>query len=267
MEKTTEVRLLAGDGGAPPPSTATQFRENMEALRAAQKPSRGTAAYSRLVNRPAGRVVAAGTHALGLTPNGATAISATLSATGLLMLASLPPSWWLAISVAVLLAAGYVFDSVDGQLARLRGSGSLSGEYLDHTVDCVKTAALHLAVLVSWYRFPPVDDRAWLLVPVAFVVVDMMSFFGLVTMPLLRKLHRVHESRSVSSAPAAEHPLRMWLILPTDYGVFCWMFLLLAWPALFLAGYTAMFVVNTLVMVPVMAKWWRELRAMDRTGA
>ena len=181
---------------------------NLEALRSAQKPSRGTAAYSRLVNRPAGRFVAAVTHVLGLTPNGATAISATLSATGLLLLASLPPSWWLAVSVAVLLAAGYVMDSVDGQLARLRGSGTLSGEYLDHTVDCVKTATLHLAVLISWYRFPPVEERAWLLVPVAFVVVDMMSFFGLVTMPLLRRLHRVHET-TASPAPAPEHPLRM----------------------------------------------------------
>ena len=55
--------------------------------------------------------------------------------------------------MSVLLASGYVMDSVDGQLARLRGSGSLSGEYLDHTVDCVKTATLHLAVLISWYRF------------------------------------------------------------------------------------------------------------------
>ena len=98
--------------------------------------------------------------------------------------------------------------------------------------------------------------------PVAFVVVDMMSFFGLVTMPLLRRLH----GRQTGRRRAAEHPLRMWLILPTDYGVFCWMFVLLAWPRLFLAA-TAMFVVNTLVMVPVLAKWWRELRVMDRAVA
>jgi phosphatidylglycerophosphate synthase len=265
MEKTIGPPLRTSSGT--PPAPAGGFRSNMEALRSAQKPSRGTAAYSRLVNRPAGRVVAAGTHVLGLTPNGATAVSATLSAAGLVLLASLAPSWWLGLSVAALLAAGYVLDSVDGQLARLRGSGSLSGEYLDHTVDCVKTASLHLAVLISWYRFPPVEDRTWLLVPVAFVVVDMVSFFGLVTMPLLRRLHRRHEAAPTSSQSSPEHPLRMWLILPTDYGVFCWMFVLLAWPPLFLAGYTAMFVVNTLVMVPVLAKWWRELRLMDRAEA
>jgi phosphatidylglycerophosphate synthase len=264
MGRTTEVHREPG--GAPQAGVGTQFRTNLEALRAAQKPSRGTAAYSRLVNRPAGRLVAAAVHVVGVTPNGATAISATLSAAGLVLLATLEPSWWLGVAVAMLLAGGYVLDSVDGQLARLRGSGSLSGEYLDHAVDCVKTATLHLAVLISWYRFPPVEDPAWLLVPVAFLVVDMMSFFGLVTMPLLRRLHGTPTGASGATA-TAEHPLRMWVILPTDYGTFCWMFLLLAWPPLFLAGYTAMFLVNTAVMVPVLAKWWRELRAMDRTGA
>src|SRR6476619_4589244 len=58
------------------------YRRNLEALKAAQKPSRGTAAYSRLVNRPAGRVVAAAAHTRGLSPDGATAISATMSALG-----------------------------------------------------------------------------------------------------------------------------------------------------------------------------------------
>lgn len=263
MQDTTDMPSETAGGVLDAPGARGRFRANLEALRAAQKPSLGTPAYSRLVNRPAGRRVAAAAQIWGVTPNAATAASALSSALGLVLLASLPPTWWLGIAVSVLLAAGYVLDSTDGQLARLRGGGSLSGEYLDHTVDCVKTCTLHLAVLISWYRFPHAEDPAWLLVPVAFLVVDMLSFFGLVTMPLLRKLHG-GGTRSV--ARSAEHPLRMWLILPTDYGVFCWMFLLLAWPALFAVGYTAMFAANALVMVPVLAKWWRELRAMDSEG-
>lgn len=243
---------------------AVRIRYNLEALRAAQKPSRGTPAYSRLVNRPAGRRVAAVAEVLGVSPNAATAASATCSAAGLVLLASQPPSWWLGLAVSVLLAVGYVLDSTDGQLARLRGSGSLSGEYLDHTVDCVKTCTLHLAVLISWYRFPYTDDPTWLLLPIAFLVVDVLSFFGLVTMPLLRRLHGGPVG---TGHRASEHPLRMWLILPTDYGVFCWMFVLLAWPTLFAAGYGVMFAVNALVMVPVLRKWWRELRTMDGQGA
>jgi len=275
-EKTTRVRVAVAGGAPRAPGWGTGFRTNLAALRAAQKPARGTAAYSRLVNRPAGRVVAAAAHLVGTTPNQATGLSATASATGLLLLATQRPSWWLAVAVAGLLAVGYVLDSVDGQLARLRGSGSLSGEYLDHAVDCAKTCALHLAVLVSWYRFPPVEDRGWLLVPVLFVVVDVMSFFGLVTMPLLRRLHGTPGATAAaaggpSPAPAAEHPLRMWVLLPTDYGVFCWMFLLLALPPLLVAGYTAMFAVNALVLLVVLRRWWRELRALDgvphRVGA
>ena len=247
--------------------TATQaeahgYRNNLAALRHAQKPSRGTAAYSRHVNRPVARHVAAWTHSFGLTPNAATAISATLSAAGLVILATQRPTVLAGLAVALLLAAGYVMDSVDGQLARLRGSGSLSGEMLDHTVDCVKTVSLHLAVLISFFRFPPADDRTWLLVPIAFLVVDVVSFFGLVTMPLLRRLYR-SPGAGTGTAPAPEHPLRRFVLLPTDYGTFCWMFVLLGWPRLFLLAYTAMFVVNAVVMVPVLAKWWRELRVLD----
>ena len=241
-----------------------RFRSNLAALRSAQKPSRGTAAYSRLVNRPAGRRVAAAAQLVGVTPNGATAASALLSGSGLVLLATQRPSAWLGLAVSVLLATGYVLDSTDGQLARLRGGGSLSGEYLDHTVDCVKTCTLHLAVLISWYRFGYVDDRVWLLLPVAFVVVDMLSFFGLVTMPLLRRLHG---QQTGGTSRAAEHPLRKWLILPTDYGFFCWMFVLLAWPAVFVLAYGLLLAFNAIVMVPVLAKWWRELRAMDRQVA
>lgn len=265
MEDTTvTVDLTPARTGTITPRPATgrlgRYRQNAEDLRGAQKPSRGTPAYSRLVNRPAARRVAAAAQVLGVSPNGATAASALCSGAGLVLLATVAPTWWLGLAVSALLAAGYVLDSADGQLARLRGAGTLSGEYLDHTVDCVKTCTLHLAVLVAWYRFAFVDDRTWLLVPIAFLVVDMVSFFGLVTMPLLRRLHGAHTRPGTR---AAEHPLRMWLILPTDYGLFCWMFVLLAWPGLFAAGYGAMLAVNAVVMVPVLAKWWRELRAMD----
>ena len=125
------------------------YGSNLDALRSAQKPSRGTAAYSRLVNRPAGRMVAALAHGMGVTPNQATAVSATLTGAGILLIALARPGWVTGVAIAVLLASGYVLDSVDGQLARLRGGGSKSGEWLDHTVDCVKTSSLHLVVLVS----------------------------------------------------------------------------------------------------------------------
>jgi phosphatidylglycerophosphate synthase len=244
------------------------FRSNLQALRSAQKPSRGTAAYGRLVNRPAGRLVAAATHRFGLTPDGATAISATLSALGLIVLATFEPSPAVAIAVPVLLAAGYVMDSVDGQLARLRGRGSVRGEWLDHTVDCFKTSALHLAVAISWFRFPPTDDRAILLIPLGFSVVQSVLYFGLIIMPLLRE--RAGRTRAADPMPPSlppENPLRQWLILPTDYGFLVWTFLLLDWATVFVTVYTAMFLITAAMLVLALSKWWRELSAIDSAGA
>jgi phosphatidylglycerophosphate synthase len=257
--------MLVATTGA---STPARYRDNLRALQDAQKPARGTPAYSRLVNRPTARRVAAAAHVVGVTPNAVTALSAVLSAAGLVLLAVGRPSWPLGLAVATLLATGFVLDSVDGQLARLRNGGTATGEWLDHNVDCVKTTALHLAVLVSWYRFPPVESDAALLLPLGFQVIDLVVFFGFVMMPLIRRAH-AHGARPAPSGPAPrpEHPLRQWLILPTDYGTFCWMFVLLGWPLGLFAGYAALFAVNAAVLPLILRKWWRELRALDHAVA
>jgi hypothetical protein len=239
----------------------SSYRDNLAALRSAQKPSRGTPAYSRYVNRPLGRRVAALAHRYALTPNQATAVSALLSSAGIAVVAAARPTWWSGLAAAVLLAAGYVLDSVDGQLARLRGGGSVAGEWLDHTVDCFKTSAVHLAVLVSWYRHPPVEDTWALLVPIVFEVVATATYFGLIVVPYLRR------ARGTASQPAkptrGEHPLRTWAILPTDYGLFCWVFVLLGAPRLFFAAYTALALIAAAALVLALRKWWGELTALD----
>lgn len=246
-----------------PRTRAGGYRANLAALRAAQKPATGTAAYSRHVNRPAGRRVAAAAHQVGMTPNMATAVSAALSAAGLAVLALAEPTWYVGVAVAVLLAAGYVMDSVDGQLARLSGRGTVSGEWLDHTVDTVKTSVLHLAVLVSFYRFPPADGDWVLLVPLVFQVVAVVAFFGQMSMPALRA--RAPDPRPVRD-PGAEHPWRRWLLLPDDYGVLCWGFVLLGWGTGFLVFYTAMLLAGGVIVTGALTRWWQELRRIDQAS-
>lgn len=240
----------------------TSWSANLSRLRAAQKPSFGTAAYGRYVNRPTGRLVAAFSHTFGLTPNGATAVSATLSAAGIALLAIARPTLWIGIGVAVLLAAGYVMDSVDGQLARLRGGGSVRGEWLDHTIDGFKVASIHLAVAISWFRYPPADDQAWLLVPLGFSVVQSATYFGFILLPFLR-------AAGPSTSPPStrhEHPLRKWLILPTDYGFLCWTFALMAAPTVFLGVYTTLFALSAAMLALALRKWSGELGALDRAA-
>lgn len=238
-------------------AVAGNFRNNLEALAAAQKSARNTAAYSRLVNRPLGRLVAAQAHALGATPNQATAASAFLSASGLVLLSVVQPHWWVGVAIALFLAWGYIMDSVDGQLARLRGGGSRSGEWLDHTVDCFKTASLHIAVLISWFRFSEAAD-GWLLLPIAFEVVAVVTYFGLILMPTLRPA-----LTATTLHPSVEHPLRKYALLPMDYGAQCWMFILLGWGAGFRATYAVVLLCNAAALCLALRKWWRELRLLD----
>ncbi|MBW9206910.1 CDP-alcohol phosphatidyltransferase family protein [Mumia sp. zg.B53] len=245
-------------------TTATRtVKEALDALRRAQKPAKGTAAYSRHVNRPLGRQVAAVVSTVGMTPNQATAISASLSTAAIALLALTEPTVVTACAIAVLLALGYVMDSVDGQLARLAGAGSRSGEWLDHMIDCIKTSTLHLAVLISWFRWPTYDEAGWLLVPVAYEVVAVVTFFGLILVPTLRP---AGSRGSTIDVDREEHPARRWLLLPTDYGVLCLVFVLLAWGPAFTAVYTALMLANAAALAAALVKWWRELRALDRAS-
>ena len=83
----------------------------LRSLEAAQKPGIGVPAYTRWVNRRVARYFAAAAVALGITPNGVTAISAACSAAGLIVLIVCPPSVGVGIGVALLFALGYGLDS------------------------------------------------------------------------------------------------------------------------------------------------------------
>ena len=105
---------------APASGFAATFSQTLRSLEAAQKPGIGVPAYTRWVNRRVARYFAAVAVALGITPNGVTAISAMCSAAGLVVLITCPPTIGVGICVALLFALGYGLDSADGQVARNR---------------------------------------------------------------------------------------------------------------------------------------------------
>lgn len=228
------------------------------ALASAQKPGAGAGAYGRWVNRPAGRVLAAVSYKVGLTPNAVTGISALLSFSGIAAIALLRPQWWTGVLIALCLAVGYAFDSADGQLARLRGGGSPVGEWLDHMVDAAKISSLHVAVLIGAYRFTDLT-AGWLLVPIGYVVVAAVMFFGMILIDQLRR-------QFAADGRAVERPtpgnLRSLLVIPADYGLFCVAFLLAGSPAVFGWVYLAFFVANAVFLAGAARKWFHELRAV-----
>lgn len=240
-----------------PDTVAPSFTETVRRLSAAQKSSVGVSVYSRWINRPIGRYLAAAAFKLGMTPNQVTAVSAGLTVAGIVLLAVAPAAVGTGVVVSCLLALGYAVDSADGQLARLRGGGTLAGEWLDHVVDSVKLASLHVAVLIGWYRFFDISSDALLLVPLAFSFESSVFFFALILSEQLRRRATGDRSRR---APTSL--LRSLVVLPAEYGLQCWMFVVWGVPALFVPLYSALAAVNVALLAIGLARWFREMRSL-----
>jgi phosphatidylglycerophosphate synthase len=235
------------------------FGAAVHLLGSKQKPSYGAPAYSRFVNRPIGRYFAAAAYKAGLRPNAVTMISGLFSLSAVVLIATVPPSWLSGIAICLGLVLGYAFDSADGQLARLLGGGSPSGEWLDHMVDATKISSLHLAVLIGFYRFGGWPGPGWMLVPIGYAVVAAVTFFGMTLMDQLRTVHTGAAKRAQTGRPSL---IRSILVLPTDYGLLCLSFLLFAWQQAFVTVYTVFFIGSAIFLVLALMKWFRETKAL-----
>lgn len=233
------------------------FRSAVRELARAQKPGAGVGAYTRYVNRPLGRIAAAFAYCCGLSANAVTAISGVCSLAAILLLALVAPSWWVGLLAGFGLLLGYVLDSADGQLARLRGGGSLAGEWLDHVIDAGRMPALHIGVLIALFRFHSELPSGYLLLPLAFLLVGVVRFFALILAEQMRR------QRTGSGAPArgvSATAARSLLALPGDFGLLCLVFLCWAALPVFLALYGLLFVANALLLVPSLSRRYVELR-------
>lgn len=238
--------------------TGTVLRE----LRGAQKTAKGVSLYSRYVNRPAGRIFAAAAYRLRMTPNQVTLVSAVFTFSGLAVVALARPGWGTAVLVYVALAVGFALDSADGQLARLTGRGGPDGEWLDHVVDCAKMILVHTVVLIAFHRFFALPGDGWLLLPLGFLFVAVLTFCAGLLREQLGKAAARTAPPSAAAPAAPVSRLRAVALLPADYGVFCLVFLLLGDETAFRTGYAVLAAVHALFLVAFLAKWFRELRAL-----
>lgn len=239
---------------------ATTYREATARLADLQKTSKGAPAYSRFVNRPLGRRLAAAAYVAGLAPDQVTALSALATFTGIGLVAFGPATALVGVLVAALLVLGYALDSADGQVARLRGGGSPAGEWLDHVIDAVKIGALHLAVFAAWYRGFDVPDMA-LLVPLGFLVVQSVEFFAMILTDSLRRAHRGKDGHFMA-ADGSSSVLYSIAVVPTDYGLMCLVFAIFGWHTGFVVGYTALAAAMTGFTLLALPKWYLELRRL-----
>lgn len=236
----------------------------------AGKSNRGAPGYSRWINRPVGRQLAIIAFRLGLSPNQVTVLSGLTSLAGIAVLALAPATVGVGFLVAFLLALAYALDSADGQVARMQGGGSRAGEWLDHVIDCLKIAALHMAVLICWYRSYDVSD-ALLLVPIVFGIQASTYFFAKILTDQLRAAAATAASAAATTAPDVASPppatpddgrppvLASLLVLPLDYGLLCVLFVLLGFHQAFVLAYCALALMGVLLLVAAFGKWYRDL--------
>lgn len=227
-----------------------------------QKPAAGVPWYTRVVNRRLGRGAAALAHRAGLTPDQVTVASALLWSGALAVLAAtaLPAGAATTLVVTGLLVAAFVLDSADGQLARLTGTGSRAGEWLDHVLDAARIVAFHLAVGVAILRSDELPAVA-AAVAGAFGLAASTRFFAqMLAEQLLATTRR--------DAPAtAHHPGRALVQLPADTGVLNACLLLLPWPTAFLGVYTGLAAANAVLLAATLRRRHAELRRAGREGA
>ncbi|WP_460798510.1 CDP-alcohol phosphatidyltransferase family protein [Microbacterium sp. GXF0217] len=199
---------------------------------------------------------------MGATPNQVTLVSAAFTFTGIALIAVAPVSLWTGIGIWLLLALGYALDSADGQVARLRGGGSLAGEWLDHFIDALKISSLHLAVLVGLARNDSVPTGL-LAIPLVFAVVANTTFFGMILNDLLKGKAAVASSAAVGGGGS----IRSLVLLPTDYGILCASFVIWGWSAGFIALYGALAAACLLFLVAAAIKWFRDMVRIDQERA
>ena len=77
------------------------------------------------------------------------------------------PSGWIGrVTVALSLAVALVLDTADGRLARLQGTSSAFGRWLDQVLDELADMALHAAI--AWAAFCRDGRPVWLLLGIIY---------------------------------------------------------------------------------------------------
>ncbi len=227
----------------------------------AEKPAAGLPPlYSAYVNRRLGYRLAKRLRYSGITPNQLTLISAVLTYGAIAGLALFEPSWPVSVSIALALLAGYALDSADGQLARLRARSTVAGEWFDHMVDAGKVVGVHLAVLISWFRFAHAGEPVLLLIPIGFAAVSSVTYFGMIM---------ADQFRLRTGGFGGAKPTPGWRRLaaaPTDYGVLCLLLALVPAITVFTVAYALGFLVSAAFLGSCLTNWWREFSSMDVTS-
>ena len=155
-----------------------------------------------LVDPVALRLCVVAANRTAITPNQLTVTS---------LVVGLGASWafWTGSTAMLALGAGlfymsFLLDCMDGKIARLKGTGTPFGMWLDYIFDRVRVLAATVALMGGQHRLTGDDLYLWLAVGVVFA--DMLRYLNALRMQSLHEglTARLTEARRAAGAPA-EH--------------------------------------------------------------
>ncbi|MFI7442302.1 CDP-alcohol phosphatidyltransferase family protein [Nonomuraea indica] len=161
-----------------------------------------------LVDPLAGRLVVVLANRTSVTPNQVTwgAFALGLGSAACFLMAG----WEWLLAGAVLYHLSFVLDCVDGKIARLKGTGTVMGGWLDYVFDRIRVLACALAL--TWGRFEATGEESYLLLGVLIVFLDMLRYVDALQVAKVRRQMRrrlieaIEEVTGVPAATGAEHP-------------------------------------------------------------
>jgi phosphatidylglycerophosphate synthase len=130
------------------------FWSEVAAIYRASKKKKDINLWTEWVCRPPAAIFVLLLRDTRVTPNQVTFFATFLALASAALFIAIP-GWTGAIAAAVLFEISFVFDCVDGQLARLRKTSSPIGHHLDFLMDEIKAFFIFGAVAVRLWRFAP----------------------------------------------------------------------------------------------------------------
>jgi phosphatidylglycerophosphate synthase len=165
-----------------------------------------------LVDPLAGRLVVRIANRTSITPNQLTwgALVLGLGSAGCFVMASWP---WL-IAGAVLYHLSFVLDCMDGKIARLKGTGTVLGGWLDYVFDRVRVFACAIALM--WGQYAEHDRNYYLLLGAGVIFLDMLRYVDALQIGKVRRQMRTRLEEAMEESDAGTRPAFMEDLLRED---------------------------------------------------
>ncbi|MCA2227021.1 CDP-alcohol phosphatidyltransferase family protein [Nonomuraea aurantiaca] len=140
-----------------------------------------------LVDPLAGRLVVGLANRTAITPNQITwgAFLLGLGSAGCFLMAD---GWAWLVAGAVLYHLSFVLDCVDGKIARLKGTGTVLGGWLDYVFDRIRVLTCALALM--WGRFESTGEEFYLVLGMLVVFLDMLRYVDALQVAKVRRQMR-----------------------------------------------------------------------------